>query len=104
MISSAAPDRILVIVNLDPDAPQAGFTALDLSALHLNPDQPFHAEDLLTGAFDAPNPPDLSADLLSIHADLIKSGAAPNTTYTWQHARNFVSLPPGRAHILRLTQ
>jgi starch synthase (maltosyl-transferring) len=95
---SAAPDRILVIVNLDPDAPQAGFTALDLSALRLNPDQPFHAEDLLAGAFDAPNPPDLDADL--IHA----AASAPNTTYTWQHARNFVSLPPGHAHILRLTQ
>lgn len=66
---------ILVIVNLDPNYTQAGFTELDLEALGLNPHQPFQVHDLLTGA-----------------------------QYVWNGPRNFVELNPNRmpAHVFRV--
>ncbi len=68
-------DVILCVVNLDPDHTQAGITVLDLEELGLS-DTSFEVEDLLAGA-----------------------------TYTWQGARNFVSLDPGKmpAHVFRVT-
>jgi starch synthase (maltosyl-transferring) len=65
---------ILVVVNLDPNYTQAGFTQLDLEALGIDPDQPFQVHDLLTGAH-----------------------------YIWNGPRNYVELNPHRmpAHVFR---
>jgi hypothetical protein len=41
---------ILVVVNLDPNYTQAGWTDLDLGALGVDSSQPFQVHDLLTGA------------------------------------------------------
>ena len=66
---------ILVVVNLDPNYTQAGFTQLDLTALGVDPHQPFQVHDLLTGAH-----------------------------YLWNGPRNYVELNPHRmpAHVFRI--
>ena len=68
-------DVILAIVNLDPFHSQSGLVHLDLNALGLESTQPFEVHDLLSGA-----------------------------RYTWQGARNFVSLVPDSlpAHLLHV--
>jgi starch synthase (maltosyl-transferring) len=73
--SADGRDTVLCIVNLDPWATQSGWTDLDLYGLGLDPNQPFVANDLLTGAH-----------------------------YTWTGPRNFVQLDPGSlpAHVLSL--
>jgi len=43
-------DVVVVAVNLDPQAPQAGTVALDLAALRVDPAETFVVHDLLTGA------------------------------------------------------
>ena len=64
---------LIVVVNLDPHAPQSGWTSLDLSALGLDGGAEYELFDLLSGE-----------------------------TYRWQGAHNYVSLDPRRApaHIL----
>ncbi len=71
----AGDDIILCVVNLDPDRVQTGFTDLDVLALGVDNGAPYTVEDALTGA-----------------------------AYTWQGARNYVSLDPLQqpAHILIL--
>ncbi len=66
---------ILVVVNLDPNYTQAGFTQLDLAILGVDPHQPFQVHDLLTGAH-----------------------------YLWNGPRNYVELNPHRmpAHVFRI--
>jgi starch synthase (maltosyl-transferring) len=66
---------VLVVVNLDPHHPQAGWTALDLGALGVAPEQPYQVHDLLTDA-----------------------------RFIWHGARNYVELDPGKipAHIFRV--
>lgn len=66
---------ILVVVNLDPNYTQAGWTQLNLEALGVDPHQPFQVHDLLTGAH-----------------------------YIWNGPRNYVELNPHRmpAHVFRL--
>jgi starch synthase (maltosyl-transferring) len=66
---------ILVAVNLDPRNPQQAWIELDLEALELDREQPFHVHDLLTGA-----------------------------RYVWHGSRNYVRLDPHQvpAHILRV--
>jgi starch synthase (maltosyl-transferring) len=61
-------DRILVVVNLDPDRTQSGWVTLDLAELGLAPDAQFRVEDLLGGE-----------------------------TFPWRGSRNFVMLDPRRA-------
>ena len=69
-------NKLLMIVNFDPDTTQSGFTDLDLAALGLPQDEPFIVEDLLSGEH-----------------------------YTWNGPRNYVELSPDRfpAHIFRLS-
>jgi starch synthase (maltosyl-transferring) len=69
-------NRILVVVSFDDTYTQAGFLELDLSALGLPQNEPFVAQDLLSGEH-----------------------------YTWQGARNYVQLEPHTfpAHIFRLS-
>jgi starch synthase (maltosyl-transferring) len=66
---------ILVVVNLDPNYTQAGWTDLNLEALGVEPLQPFQVHDLLTGAH-----------------------------YIWNGRRNYVELNPHRmpAHVFRV--
>ena len=66
---------ILVVVNLDPNYTQSGWTNLNLDALGIDPQQPYQVSDLLTGA-----------------------------NYVWNGAHNYVELNPHRmpAHVLRL--
>jgi starch synthase (maltosyl-transferring) len=66
---------VLVVVNLDPHHPQAGWTALDLGALGVPPEQPYQVHDLLTDA-----------------------------RFIWHGGRNYVELDPGKipAHIFRV--
>ena len=68
-------NAILVVVNLDPNYTQAGWTQLDLEALGVDPRQPYQVHDLLTGAH-----------------------------YIWNGPRNYVELNPHRmpAHVFRL--
>ncbi|WP_419804790.1 alpha-1,4-glucan--maltose-1-phosphate maltosyltransferase [Terriglobus sp.] len=68
-------DVILCVVNLDPDTVQTGFTDLDVLALGVDSGAPYTVEDVLTGE-----------------------------SYTWQGARNHVSLDPAKqpAHIFIL--
>ena len=78
-VSRAAVDRrdvLLVIVNLDPEAPQEGMTWLDLPALGIASDGSFEAYDELN-----------------------------DTGYIWQSPSNYVRLDPATtpAHVLRLT-
>ena len=71
-----ASNVILVVANLDPEAPQSGWTALDLSELGLPPDARFVVEDLWNGP-----------------------------RYQWRGPRNFVRLDPAvtPAHVFRVT-
>lgn len=66
---------ILVVVNLDPNYTQAGWTGLNLEELGVDPHQPFQVHDLLTGAH-----------------------------YIWNGPRNYVELNPHRmpVHIFRV--
>jgi starch synthase (maltosyl-transferring) len=66
---------ILVVVNLDPHHTQAGWTALDLKSLGLDPEQPFEIHDLLGDA-----------------------------RYMWQGAHNYLELNPHvlPAHVFRV--
>jgi len=77
--SKAAPahaDVVLVVVNLDPHRVQRGWTALDLPALGLRPEEPYAVRDLLSGA-----------------------------QFRWQGARNYVELAPDAlpAHVFHVT-
>ena len=76
--SKTSPDKknsVLVVVNLDPNYGQTGWTDIDLTALGLAPNQTFLVDDLLNGA-----------------------------QYNWHDRRNYVALRPGTlpAHIFRL--
>ncbi len=73
--SSSRDDVLLVVLNLDPGAPQEATTWLDLESLGIPADLPFEAHDELTG-----------------------------TTYVWQGPANYVRLDPGSqpAHVLHL--
>jgi starch synthase (maltosyl-transferring) len=76
--SKVTDDRsnaILVVVNLDPEAPQAGWTELDLGELGVAPGEAFEAEDLLTDA-----------------------------AFSWSGPANFVRLDPAEsvAHVFRI--
>ena len=64
----AGDDRVLVVVNLDPHQPQAGFVNVELSALGLDVGVAYTVQDLLTEA-----------------------------RYTWYGSRNFVRLDPATA-------
>ncbi len=66
---------ILVVVNLDPNYTQAGWTELDLKELGLDLHHPFQVHDLLSGAH-----------------------------YLWHGPRNYVELNPHRmpAHVFRI--
>jgi starch synthase (maltosyl-transferring) len=68
-------DRVLVIVNLDPNVAQAGFVYLDEAALGLDPGAAYTVTDALSGAH-----------------------------FTWYGSRNFVRLEPWRApaHVFSL--
>jgi starch synthase (maltosyl-transferring) len=68
-------NTILVVVNLDPHQAHEGLVQLPLEALDLPTSQPYHVEDLLSGAH-----------------------------YTWQGPQNYVKLTPHEtpAHIFRL--
>ena len=68
-------DRVLVVVNLDPNVAQAGFVYVDEAALGLDPGAAFTVTDALTGAH-----------------------------HTWYGSRNFVRLEPWRtpAHVFSL--
>ncbi|HCO43430.1 MAG TPA: alpha-1,4-glucan--maltose-1-phosphate maltosyltransferase, partial [Gammaproteobacteria bacterium] len=68
-------DVIVVVANLDPHHTQTGWIDLPLADLGIDPQRPYQAHDLLSGA-----------------------------RYLWQGARNFVQLDPAAApvHILRL--
>ena len=68
-------NTILVVVNLDPHQAHEGLVQLPLEALDLPTSEPFHVEDLLSGAH-----------------------------YTWQGTQNYVKLAPNEtpAHIFRL--
>ena len=72
---SERSNLVLVIVNLDPNHAQSGWTALDLAALGLPADEPYQVHDLLTDA-----------------------------RYIWHGPRNFVMLDPARvpAHVFRV--
>ena len=66
---------IVVVVNLDPNYTQSGWTNLDLEALGVDSQQSFQVRDLLTGA-----------------------------NYNWNGPHNYVELNPHRlpAHVMRL--
>ncbi|MDI6752979.1 MAG: alpha-1,4-glucan--maltose-1-phosphate maltosyltransferase, partial [Thermodesulfobacteriota bacterium] len=68
-------DLILMVVNLDPHHVHAGWVELPLSALELDPRQPYQMHDLLSGA-----------------------------RYLWTGSRNYVEVDPriAPAHIFRL--
>jgi len=69
-------NRLLMVVNFDENYAQPGFVNLDLGALGLPFDEPFVAEDLISGE-----------------------------RYTWQGSHNYVRLDPHDfpAHILKLS-
>ena len=76
--SKSTPDRsnvIVSVVNMDPHHTHSGWLTLSLAELGIDPDQPFQAHDLLSGA-----------------------------RYFWQGPRNYVELDPRAipAHILQL--
>ena len=65
---------VLVVVNLDPDSAQSGWTSLDLSVLGVDAEETFEVHDLWNGP-----------------------------TYRWRGSRNFVRLDPSQtAHVFRL--
>ena len=73
--SSDGANLILTVVNLDPHHVQSGFVDLPLDSLQIEPDHPYQANDLLTGA-----------------------------RYVWNGPRNYVELNPQSVpgHILRI--
>lgn len=68
-------DQVLVIVNLDPHATQAGMVELPLEELGIDPQQPYQVHDLLT-----------------------------DERYLWHGSRNYVELHPERipAHLFAI--
>jgi len=68
-------DRILCVVNLDPQYPQSGWVDIDLGVLGITGDAPFEVHDLLSGE-----------------------------RYEWRGPRNFVRLDPiaAPAHVFHL--
>jgi starch synthase (maltosyl-transferring) len=74
-MKTAADDRLLIVVNLDPHFMQHGHVRLPLADVGLAADQPFTVRDLLT-----------------------------ETSYSWTGDWNYVRLDPGtkQAHILQL--
>jgi starch synthase (maltosyl-transferring) len=68
-------DVLLVVVNLDPHHPQAGYVELPLEALGIDPVESYQVDDLLGGA-----------------------------RYLWHGARNYVALDPRAmpAHVFRM--
>ena len=48
--SEDGSNTILMVLNLDPHHVQSGFVDLDLNKLKIEPDRPYQAHDLLTGA------------------------------------------------------
>ena len=73
--SADGTSQVLVVVNLDPHHPQAGFIDLPLDQLGIDPHQPYQVHDLLT-----------------------------DDRYLWHGARNYVELHPQRlpAHIFAI--
>ncbi len=73
--SDDGTNTVLVVVNLDAESPQAGWTWLDLRELGVAPEEPFEVEDLWNGP-----------------------------RYRWAGARNFVRLDPQAetAHVFRV--
>jgi len=74
-VSEDLSDIILIVVNLDPHYTQSGWIQVPLSAMGIEPDQPFLAQDLLGG-----------------------------DQYIWQGEYNYVELNPNilPAHILKI--
>lgn len=74
---SKSKDRVVVVVNLDPNNPQSGWIDLDLDALEIAAGRPYQMHDLLGGGH-----------------------------YLWHGGRNFVSLNPHvvPAHIFGVRQ
>jgi len=72
---TSGDNRILVVINLDPELEQSGWTELDLDSLGIHQDENFEIEDLLTGV-----------------------------RYKWNGPRNYVALRPDviPAHVFRL--
>jgi starch synthase (maltosyl-transferring) len=72
---SRGEDTVLVVANVDPHHAQTGWVQLDLPALGLEPDAPYQADDLLSGA-----------------------------RFLWRGARNYVALDPAgtAAHVFRI--
>ena len=73
--SADGTSQVLVVVNLDPHHPQAGFIDLPLDQLGIDPQQPYQVHDLLT-----------------------------DDRYLWHGSRNYVELHPQRlpAHIFAI--
>ena len=74
-VDAESGNSILTVVNLDPHQPQSGWVDLDVSALHLDAEQPYQVHDLLSGQ-----------------------------RYIWRGRYNYVMLDPQRApaHVFRL--
>jgi len=74
-VSEDGKDRIIVVVNLDPQNTQAGWVSLGLEELQLGAEEAYQVQDLLTDA-----------------------------RYEWRGSRNFVQLDPKNlpAHIFRV--
>ncbi len=70
-------NKLLIVVSLDPTYPQSGWVKLPLSDLGINPEQPYHLQDLIT-----------------------------ENHYTWHHEWNYVELRPEKipAHIFKIEQ
>jgi starch synthase (maltosyl-transferring) len=68
-------NKLLIVVNLDPNHTQAGWIKVPLAYLGLSPDQPYQVHDLLTGE-----------------------------RYTWNNEWNYIQLNPHHmpAHIFRI--
>jgi len=73
--SADGSQAVLVVANLDPHHPQAGFLDIDLEAIGLGADDAFQAHDLISGA-----------------------------RYLWRGPRNYIALDPrhAAAHVLRI--
>jgi len=70
-------NKLLIVVSLDPTYPQSGWVKLPLGDLGINPEQPYHLQDLIT-----------------------------ENHYTWHHEWNYVELRPEKipAHIFKIEQ
>ncbi|MBV8069606.1 MAG: alpha-1,4-glucan--maltose-1-phosphate maltosyltransferase [Acidobacteriaceae bacterium] len=73
--SEDGSNLIVMVINLDPHHTQSGIVELPLEQLNIEPDRPFQANDLLTGAY-----------------------------YLWNGPRNYIELDPSSVpgHILRI--